>query len=160
MGQEEEKERPGDHEEPEQDAVGDRVEDPLDDDRADGEARPQALLAGQIHGPDQLAQAAGDDGVDGEADGVGREQVAEADVGLLPGDEHLPAEGPGDEVEDRQGDGQEEQGDADVDDLGRDLFPGDAAAEEIEEDDRQDDADREAADMLAHGRRNLTTIPN
>jgi hypothetical protein len=41
--------------------------------------------------------------------------------------------------------------------VGGDLFPGDAAAEKIEEDDRQDQAGRYPEDVPVHGWKHLTT---
>ena len=152
-------ERPGpgekglrEEEKAQQQAVRHEVEDALDDDRAHGEARPQAFLAGQVQGLDQLAEAAGEDSADREADDVGRDEVPEADIDLLTGDEDVPAEGPGDEVKGRQRDEQQEKREADVGDLGGDLLPLDAAAEKIEENEHQDDDGNDFRQVPLHRR--------
>ncbi len=63
-------------------------------------------LRAQIERLDQLADAAGEEGADREADDVGRHEVPEAHVELLGGDEDLPAQGSGDELGCHQGDDQ------------------------------------------------------
>ena len=68
------------------------VEGPLDDDGPDGKAGPDALLAGEVERLDELAQPAREYGVGGEADDMGRDEVPETDVDLLPGDQDLPAQ--------------------------------------------------------------------
>ena len=150
-------EGPGQEEESQEQAHRRHVEDALDDDRAHGEARPQAFLAGEVQGLGQLAQTAGEDGADRVADDVPGDKVAEADIDLLPGDEDVPAEGPGDEMEGRPGDEQEEERDVDVGDVGGDLAPLDTAAEEIEENGHEDDGDSDFKEVPAH--RLATILP-
>jgi len=145
-------EGPGEEEQPEEQAHGEHVEDPLHDDRADGKAGPQVLLAGEVERLDQLAQPAGEKGADREADNIGRQEVPEAHVKLLGGDEHVPARGPGDKLGGRQGDDQQEERQADVGDGGRDLVPRDAAPEKEEEAEHQGDDGGDLQDIRSHGR--------
>ena len=145
-------EGPGEEEEAQEQAHRGHVEDALDDDRAHGEARPQAFLAGQVQGLGQLAQAAGEDGADREADDVGRNEVSEPDILFLAGDEDVPADGPGDEMECSPRDEQEEEGEVDVGDIGGNLSPIDAAAEKIEENEHEGRAGRDFREVPVHRR--------
>jgi hypothetical protein len=64
----------------------------------------------------------------------------------------VPADGPGNEVEGRQRDEQQEKEEVDVGDLGGDILPLDAAAEKIEEDEHQDDDDNDFREVPLHRR--------
>ena len=113
---------------------------------------PDALLPGQVDGLGQLSQAAGEESADGKAEDLGRQEIAEADVELLLGHQDLPAEGPGQEMEAGEEDGQEEEGHVDVGDLGGDVLPLDAAPEEIEQNDGQDGGGADLQGVRLHGR--------